>query len=82
MIVIASPLTEPSLSNVTELLMNKNDDAIHRAIHTLMISNIVISVIQTAGILEREREREQHKQCRNHEKKERPTKIAIQYMCC
>ena len=45
-----------------------------------MISNIVISVIQTAGILERdEREREQHKQ---HEKKERPTKIAIQYMCC
>ena len=58
MIVIASPLTEPSLSNVTELLTNRNDDAIHRAIHTLMISNIVISVTQTAGILERERERE------------------------
>ena len=49
--VIASPLTEPSLSNVTELLTNMNDPAIHMVIHTRMTSTIVISMTQTAGVL-------------------------------
>ena len=49
--VIASPLTEPSLSNVTELLTNMNDAAIHITIHTRMTSTIMISMIQTAGVL-------------------------------
>ena len=46
-IAIPSPLTDPSLSNVTELLTKRNDDARHRAILTLINSSITHSIVQT-----------------------------------